>query len=174
VRAHEQAHAAAGGALAGAPSFTYQRGPDGRSYAVGGEVPIEVSVVDGDPEATIRKMQQVLQAALAPQSPSDADRSIAASAQAKIATARAELITAKPDDAGSTPATAHSAHTHTGGDAVKTRIGGDGASASVADATAAGGVASSSFGALERRSAGTASYRPPKAPAAGSVVHVVS
>ncbi|MEQ9335590.1 MAG: putative metalloprotease CJM1_0395 family protein, partial [Miltoncostaeaceae bacterium] len=30
-------HAAAGGQYAGAPSFTYQTGPDGKRYAVGGE-----------------------------------------------------------------------------------------------------------------------------------------
>ena len=37
VRSHEQAHLAAAGPYAsGAPSFTYQEGPDGRRYAVGG------------------------------------------------------------------------------------------------------------------------------------------
>ena len=34
VRQHEQAHAAAGGSLAGAPSYKYTTGPDGRRYAV--------------------------------------------------------------------------------------------------------------------------------------------
>ncbi len=34
IRRHEQAHANAGGPYAGAPSYTYARGPDGRSYAV--------------------------------------------------------------------------------------------------------------------------------------------
>ena len=33
VRAHEQAHAAVGGRYAGAPSFTYTSGPDGKRYA---------------------------------------------------------------------------------------------------------------------------------------------
>jgi len=38
VRAHEAAHTAAAGSLAkGGPSFTFQRGSDGRLYAVGGE-----------------------------------------------------------------------------------------------------------------------------------------
>jgi hypothetical protein len=92
VRAHERAHATAGGSLAGAPSFQFERGPDGRSYAVGGEVSIDVSEVSNDAEATVRKMQQVKRAALAPQNPSDADRAIAAMADAKIAAARLALI----------------------------------------------------------------------------------
>ena len=92
VRAHEQAHAAAGGAFAGAASYGYQRGPDGRSYAVSGEVPIDVSAISGDPEATIQKMQQVKRAALAPRDPSHADRAIAATADAMIVAARREQM----------------------------------------------------------------------------------
>lgn len=57
VRTHEQAHAAVGGQYAGSPSYEYQRGPDGTNYAVGGEVPIDVGVINGDPQATIDKMQ---------------------------------------------------------------------------------------------------------------------
>ena len=45
VRRHEAAHAAAGGEFAGAPTFTYQTGPDGKRYAVGGEVSIDTSPV---------------------------------------------------------------------------------------------------------------------------------
>jgi hypothetical protein len=51
VRRHESAHAAAGGAFAGAPSFTFERGPDGQLYAVAGEVSIDAAPVDGDPVA---------------------------------------------------------------------------------------------------------------------------
>lgn len=91
VRRHEAAHAAAGGQYAGSPSYTFQRGPDGRQYAVGGAVPIDVSPVDGDPEATIRKAEQVRRAALAPADPSGADRAIASQANALAAAARAEL-----------------------------------------------------------------------------------
>ena len=57
VRAHEQAHAAVGGAHAGAPRFRFVRGPDGKFYAVAGEVTIDTSAVPGNPRATIRKMQ---------------------------------------------------------------------------------------------------------------------
>jgi hypothetical protein len=92
VRAHEQAHAAVGGSLAGAPSYQYERGPDGQQYAVAGEVPIDVSPVAGDPRATIDKMQQVRAAALAPAEPSGADRRIAAEAQQTMTQAQAELV----------------------------------------------------------------------------------
>ncbi|WP_323795759.1 putative metalloprotease CJM1_0395 family protein [Nisaea sp.] len=90
VRRHEQAHKAAGGQYAGSISYTYQAGPDGRRYAVGGEVPIETSPVAGDPDATIRKLQQVRNAALAPAEPSAADQAIAAQASQGIQQARAE------------------------------------------------------------------------------------
>ena len=98
VRTHEQAHAAVGGKYAGSPSYEYQRGPDGTNYAVGGEVPIDVGVINGDPQATIDKMQTVRAAALAPAEPSGADRAIAADATQKIAAAQAELASADDED----------------------------------------------------------------------------
>jgi hypothetical protein len=95
VKVHEQAHASVGGSHAGSPSYTYEQGPDGKRYAVEGEVPIDVSVIPNDPEATINKMKQVYQAALAPAEPSSADRKIAADAQTKISAARVELSTSQ-------------------------------------------------------------------------------
>lgn len=80
VRAHEQAHKSAGGEHAGAVSFTYQNGPDGARYAVGGEVAIDISKVQNDPEATIEKMAKIQRAALAPAEPSNQDRQVAAQA----------------------------------------------------------------------------------------------
>ncbi len=80
VRAHEQAHAAVGGQLAGSPSYTFERGPDGVSYAVGGEVSISSGAVPGDPEATLANARIVQQAALAPAEPSPQDRRVAADA----------------------------------------------------------------------------------------------
>jgi hypothetical protein len=91
VRAHEQAHQSVGGQYAGSASYTYQSGPDGRQYAIGGEVPINVAPVQGDPQATIDKMQVVKAAALAPAEPSSADRQIAALADAQRAQAMADL-----------------------------------------------------------------------------------
>lgn len=98
VRTHEQAHAAVGGQYAGSPSYEYQRGPDGTNYAVGGEVPIDVGVINGDPQATIDKMQTVRAAALAPAEPSGADRAIAADATQKMAAAQAELASVDDED----------------------------------------------------------------------------
>jgi len=91
VRAHEQAHAAVGGSYAGSPSYEYETGPNGKKYAVGGEVPIDVSVED-TPQETISKMQTVRAAALAPAEPSSQDRKVAAEATQKIAEARSDLI----------------------------------------------------------------------------------
>jgi hypothetical protein len=83
VRAHEQAHLSAAGQYAtGGPSFSYQTGADGRQYAVGGSVPIDTGK-ESTPEATIIKMRTVKRAALAPASPSPADRQIAAQAAMK-------------------------------------------------------------------------------------------
>ena len=92
VRAHEQAHVAAAGSYArGGPAYTYQRGPDGQNYAVGGEVSIDTSAIEGDPEATIRKAQVVRAAALAPADPSAQDRAVAAAATQMEAQARQDL-----------------------------------------------------------------------------------
>jgi hypothetical protein len=91
VRVHEQAHASVGGQYAGSPSYEYQRGPDGQNYAVGGEVQIDVAEIEGDPQATIEKMQTVRAAALAPAEPSGADRAIAADATQKLSAAQVEL-----------------------------------------------------------------------------------
>jgi len=96
VRTHEQAHLAAAGGLArGGATFTYTKGPDGKRYATGGEVNIEISPVEGNPKETIRRMQQVRKAALAPANPSSQDRSVAAQASREEAKARAELSNPK-------------------------------------------------------------------------------
>ena len=90
VRAHEQAHASAGGQYAGSPQFDFQRGPDGQRYAVDGQVSIDISS-ESTPEATIRKMQQVRTAALAPAEPSPQDLQVAAEASRIAFDARNEI-----------------------------------------------------------------------------------
>lgn len=97
VRAHEQAHMAVGGQYAGGVSYDYSRGPDGRLYATGGSVSIDISPVSGDPAATINKMQQVQRAALAPAEPSGQDRVVAAQAAQLIAQARSEIASSTVD-----------------------------------------------------------------------------
>jgi hypothetical protein len=95
VRSHEQAHASIGGRYAGAPSYSYEIGPDGRQYAVAGEVQIDIAPIPGDPQATIQKMQQVKAAALAPAEPSSADRRIAAEAGQRLLQAQTDLVAEK-------------------------------------------------------------------------------
>lgn len=99
VRQHEHAHLAVAGQYAsGGASFTYEKGPDGAKYAIGGEVPINISE-ESSPEATILKMQVIKRAALAPASPSSADRAIAAQADAQAAQARQEVSAQQNKDA---------------------------------------------------------------------------
>ena len=92
VRKHEQAHQMAGGEHAGSPSYQFSHGPDGKRYATGGEVAIDIGAIPGDPAATLAKMQQVRAAALAPAEPSSQDLSVARAATAKEAQARKELM----------------------------------------------------------------------------------
>ncbi len=91
VRQHEMAHKIVGGQYAGAVHFEYVRGPDGRLYAVAGEVEIDTSEAP-TPEETIKKMEQVKRAALAPPNPSSQDRRVAAIAEAKRRKAELELM----------------------------------------------------------------------------------
>lgn len=91
VRQHEQAHlAAAGGLATSGASYTYERGPNGVAYAVGGEVRIDTSP-GNTPEETIARAHTIEAAALAPADPSGADRAVAVQAQQLEAQARAEL-----------------------------------------------------------------------------------
>jgi len=98
VRAHEAAHMAAGGGIAGAASFDYQIGPNGKAYAVGGEVPIDISS-EGDSKATQAKMQKVRAAALAPASPSPQDIKVAATASMMEMKAKMDELKEKSEEA---------------------------------------------------------------------------
>ncbi|UTH74898.1 putative metalloprotease CJM1_0395 family protein [Chromobacterium sp. IIBBL 290-4] len=91
VRRHEAAHQAAGGALAGSATFTYQQGPDGKQYAIGGEVPIQLSK-GTTPQQTIQNAETVHAAALAPSDPSGQDRAVAAEADQMEQQARSQLL----------------------------------------------------------------------------------
>jgi hypothetical protein len=90
VRAHEQAHASIGGQYASSPKYHYERGPDGKRYAVDGEVSIDISKTSS-PEETIRKAQQVKAAALAPAEPSAQDLRVATEATKLALEARTEI-----------------------------------------------------------------------------------
>jgi len=106
VKAHEAAHLGAAGGLArGGASYEYQKGPDGRNYAVGGEVSMDSAPVTGDPNATIAKAQQIRSAALAPANPSSQDRKVAAKASQMEAEARQELSQSQQNPQDSNHAT---------------------------------------------------------------------
>ncbi|BDU75029.1 putative metalloprotease CJM1_0395 family protein [Mesoterricola silvestris] len=92
VKAHEAAHIAAGaGVVTSGASYAYQRGPDGRNYAVGGEVSVDTSPVKGNPQATLAKASRIMAAAMAPADPSGQDRSVAAAASSMASQAAVEL-----------------------------------------------------------------------------------
>jgi hypothetical protein len=112
VRAHEAAHAAAGGAIAGSPTYTTKRGPDGKTYVTGGEVSIDISPVKGDPEATLKKAEQVRAAALAPAQPSSQDMRVAQKAQAMAAKARADIAEAVAVELAGLATTSRSGNSH--------------------------------------------------------------
>ncbi|MDN3560850.1 SprA-related family protein [Halomonas sp. FeN2] len=90
VRQHEMAHQTVGGAYTGGASYEYEVGPDGKRYAVAGEVPIDYGPVPNDPQATIEKMQTVIAAAMAPADPSPKDHQVAAQARQYLLEAKLE------------------------------------------------------------------------------------
>lgn len=91
VRAHEMAHVAAGaGLVTRGASYTYQTGPDGQRYAIGGEVGIDTSP-GRTPEETLAKAERIRAAALAPAEPSGQDRQVAAQASRMAGDARMEI-----------------------------------------------------------------------------------
>jgi hypothetical protein len=94
----KQAHVSVGGQYAGSPQYEYERGPDGRQYAVGGEVSIDISEAS-TPEETIRKAQQVKAAALAPAEPSAQDLRVATEATQIALEARNEIASDKAEEA---------------------------------------------------------------------------
>jgi hypothetical protein len=92
VRLHEAQHQAAAGSLAiGGPQFTYQTGPDGKLYAVGGEVKLSVPATQ-NPEEMLTRAAQMRAAATAPADPSGQDLAVAAQAAAMEIKARQELM----------------------------------------------------------------------------------
>ncbi|GAB6040420.1 hypothetical protein JCM17961_10940 [Endothiovibrio diazotrophicus] len=91
VRTHESAHKSAGGQyVRGSASFTYQTGPDGKRYAIGGEVKIDTGKED-DPQKTLEKAEAIRRAAMAPAEPSNKDRQVAADAARMATEARMEI-----------------------------------------------------------------------------------
>lgn len=91
VKSHERAHLAAAGQYArSGANYKYVQGPDGKNYAVAGEVQIDSSE-ESTPQMTITKMEVVQRAALAPVNPSAQDRQVAAGAMNRKLAAYEEL-----------------------------------------------------------------------------------
>ena len=102
VRAHEAAHMAAGGGLTSPASYTYERGPDNKMYAVAGEVGISTSG-GNTPQESLNKAQTIRRAALAPADPSPQDLKVAAQAASMEMSARAQIMQEKMEQNSQNP-----------------------------------------------------------------------
>lgn len=92
VRAHEQAHLSAGrGVVTSGARFEYTYVPDGKQYAVGGEVSIDTSS-ERKPQANIDKGRLVQAAALAPKNPSPQDYRVAAKGGQLVSQGQDDLV----------------------------------------------------------------------------------
>lgn len=91
IKSHEQIHATIGQTTAPI-SYSYQQGPDGKMYAVGGHVRLDTSIPD-DPKAAAFKLEQIQKAASAPGELSSADANIASQANLNKA-----LLTLRGDE----------------------------------------------------------------------------
>lgn len=91
VKAHEQAHkSATGGLRTSVANYETEKGPDGREYAVAGEVGI--SFTEGtDAKKNLENAQTLKRAALAPSEPSAQDRAIAQKADSLIRKYKQEI-----------------------------------------------------------------------------------
>ena len=73
------------------PTFEYTRGPDGRSYATRGYVPLGVQEIPNDPQATIANARSVSRLAETPPILSGRDTQVVLEAKELETRARAEL-----------------------------------------------------------------------------------
>jgi len=89
VKAHEAAHQS-GGASTGAATYTYQQGPDGKMYAIGGEVSVSFQT-GSTPQETIANAQAVIASATAPSDPSGQDMAVASSAMVMMMKAKQQI-----------------------------------------------------------------------------------
>ncbi|MDD5363735.1 MAG: putative metalloprotease CJM1_0395 family protein [Gallionellaceae bacterium] len=106
VREHEAAHLSVGAGLTSGASYQYARGPDGKQYAVAGEVKIDVSPAQ-TAQQTLDKARRIQAAALAPADPSSQDRAVAAQAAQMAMQAQIELSRGKNGSESSQPAAAN-------------------------------------------------------------------
>lgn len=88
VHEHEMQHYLAAQPYARTPEYFEVIGPDGRRFAVSGITAFDASPIAGDTEATIRKLDTLVRAALAPRDPSEEDRRVAATLEQLVALLR--------------------------------------------------------------------------------------
>lgn len=98
VIAHERTHMIVGGGIAGAPSYTYTIGPDGKKYVSGGNVTMRIPQANSF-ENMIRNLKRVKAAATAPSNPSPQDMQTAAIASAREASIKTEYAIKKAKEA---------------------------------------------------------------------------
>ncbi|HOX18549.1 MAG TPA: putative metalloprotease CJM1_0395 family protein, partial [Spirochaetales bacterium] len=100
VRSHERAHLSALGPYAASVvDYSTVKGDDGRAYATGASIKVDLAPVPGDPEASLRKARAVLAAAQAPGDPSAADQAVAAKAW-RLAREAEEALRAERSEPG--------------------------------------------------------------------------
>lgn len=106
IRQYERAHLAVAGMVTrGGPHNEYRLGSDGRLYAVGGGVSLDINTGAGNYQRTLTKMEQVRRAALAPANLSIEDERVAALARYDIYRTRLETLNQQHEQARSTPRT---------------------------------------------------------------------
>jgi len=88
VHEHEMQHYLMAQPYARSPEYFYVVGPDGRRFAVSGLTAFDATPIAGDNDATIRKLDALVRAALAPREPSEEDRRVAATLEQLIALLR--------------------------------------------------------------------------------------
>ncbi|NKB20617.1 MAG: hypothetical protein GKS01_08970 [Alphaproteobacteria bacterium] len=78
VMSHEMEHFQTGQPFASFPQYFYVKGPLNRQFAISGIVKFDASPVQGNTKVTLIKLERLRRAALAPRTPSNQDRRVAA------------------------------------------------------------------------------------------------
>jgi hypothetical protein len=94
VRGHENAHILSAGGQAGQAQYTYQTGPDGKAYAIGGSVNISIVSSPTSPEQAAGQAQVAARAAMAAGEMSPQDMQVARRATEISARARSRAMEA--------------------------------------------------------------------------------
>jgi len=88
---HERSHMQTGGEFAGAATYVYGKGADGKTYITGGEVSMKVPA-GGDLERLSYALERVKRAAMSPANPSPQDMMTAAMASTRQASVNQEIV----------------------------------------------------------------------------------